>query len=645
MKRMKKICIVALLTTLIFTNLNSQNKEERFNKEFNTALSMMTSNNFTGAVKILKKLYKADIDNPKITFNLANCYLNTSDGPDSAVIYFEKALKVMPQSDYNSLYGIELHMALAKSYQFVHNPQKALHLYDQIEKAVTPPNPDLNADLEEERQYCNNAIELMKKPVQLTNTNMGAIINSKNDDHSPLVTADESLFVITSRRPSSTSELMDDGQYAERIYISKKKNGNWTKPQAVKSLFKKQGHEAAVNISADGRYLYIMRNDMNGVKLYVSEFDGDTWSVAEKMPAPISSRFDETHISFTGDGSTAYFTSNRPGGLGGFDIYRTRLLPDNTWGVPQNLGPSVNSAEDEESPMIHPDGKTLYFSSLGHNTMGGFDIFYSQELNDSTWTEAVNIGYPINSADDDVFFVPSVRPNRAYYSSSRFADKVGGVDIYEVEYEEPEDSRLMVLKGIVDSPLPLDNVRIHVTSDEQKLAGIYKPHPVSGEYVMILDSKHHYTAEYFGAGVEHHKIDLKSDLVSAYKKKHQVVMMDKVELQPDEATLALLNDKKEKKQSDVTKELDESDGIPWYTVQIMSVRTPADLAKSCKGLDVEQIVEYRYRDGWYVYSVGLYKGYKAAVEAKQELIIKTRFKDSFVRNPKQYIKFIEESKE
>lgn len=632
---MKKICLLFLLLAFFVKPAFTQDREERFKKEYTTAMLLAKRNDFKGAIKILKRLHRQQPENTDVIYNLGNSYLNTSDGPDSAVIYFEKALQLLPLENYNSVYGAELHMALGKSYQLTKNPDKALAIYRKLETAIPNPNQDLAGELKRETNYCNNAKLLMQKPVKLEVRNPGLPLNSRYDDHSPLISADESTLLFTSRRPSSYSELMDDGQYAERIYFSTYKNDAWERPEAIKSLFKTQGHESGVHLSADGRYLFIYRTDINGINIYMSEFDGETWSSAEKMPEPISSRFDETHISLSADGTIAYFTSNRPGGLGGLDIYRSRQLPDGTWGAPQNLGPSINTPEDEESPMLHPDGKTLYFSSRGHNSMGGFDIFLSKEVADSTWTKAVNIGYPINSADDDLFFVPTAVKNRAYYASSRFEHKIGGIDLYEIEYEEPEDARLAVIKGTINSDLPLDDVRISVTDQEGQLAGLYKPNPVNGNYILILDTNKEYTMDIEGTGHNKLNVPLKIDGNMAYRKKGEFMAFAPINLSVDEQARAALAEQTKQPQQSI------EDGIPFYTVQILSLRKPADQRKAWKGLDGTLIKEYHYRDGWYVYSYGLYKGYKAAVEAKQKIIKETPYNDSFVRNPEQYKKFVD----
>ena len=629
---MRKIHLLLLLLALLAKPTIAQNKQERFNRDYATAISLIKSNDFDGAVKILKRLYLQKPENTDILYNLGNSYLNTSDGPDSAIIYFEKALQHLPIENYNTLYGIDLHLALGKSYQLTNNPEKALAIYHKLETAVPIPNKDLTQELEREKAYCNNAKQLIQKPVRLEVQNLGTPLNSKYDDHSPLLSADETTLLFTSRRPSYYSELLDDGQYAERIFTSTFKNGKWQRPEAIRSLFKTQGHESGVNLSADGRYLFIYRTDINGTKLYMSEFDGETWSKAERMPEPISSRYDETHISLSPDGTIAYFTSNRPGGFGGLDIYRSRQLPDGSWATPQNLGANINTPEDEESPMLHPDGKTLYFSSRGHNSMGGFDIFTSKETDDSTWTQALNIGYPINSADDDLFFVPTAIQNRAYYASSRFKHKIGRIDLYEINYEEPEEARLAIIKGSILSDYPMDNLRISITDSNNKLSGLYKPNPVTGKYILILNCDETYTMNIEGAGYNPISMPVAVGANQAYRKKGEFMQLNSISMTKVEIA-----------QTQPTEELHSliQDGIPYYTVQILSLREPANQSKAWKGLDPSLVKEYRYRDGWYVYSYGRFKGFKAAVEAKKEIIRNTPYDDSFVRNPNQYDKFVD----
>lgn len=629
---MNKRLIIILILLGINIATFSQAKEERYNKEYNEAIALARRNDFNAAIRILKKINTKHPNKQDILFSLANCYMDSGNAPDSAITYYEKTLSLLSQDDYNTLFSAELHMSLAKSYQLVHKPERALDIYQKLESRITSPNAELSHELELEKGYCNNAIEFMQNPVKLELRNLQTPINSKYNDHSPLLSADESILIFTSRRPNNEL-IMDDGQYPERIYVSNFKNGKWSKPVSIKTLFKSSGHEAGVHLSSDGRYLFIYRVDIQGMNIYRSEYDGETWSKAERMPAPISSKYDETHLSLSPDGTTAYFTSNRPGGHGGFDIYRSRQLPDGTWGVPQNLGPEINSPEDEESPMIHPDGKTLYFSSRGHKSMGGFDVFYSKERIDSTWTEAVNLGYPINSGDDDLFFVPTAVKNRAYYASSRFNPKIGGIDIFEIEYEEPEEARLAVISGFIECETPIDNVSITVMNSEETLMGIYKPHPVTGKYIMILESNKSYTLKFKGEGIEDYEQDIFVDYDMAYSKKGKLMALSTTTLKTDEEYAQKLLAEKE------SKNISEDDGIPYYTVQIISSRSKVTTNAAWKNLDKEQVKEYIYTDGWYVYSYGSYKGYKAAVKAKQDIIKKTRYHDSFVRDPKQYEKY------
>lgn len=615
-------------------SVSAQTHEESYKKGYATAVALARQGDYKQSVTLLKRLYKQDPSDINLLFNLGNGYLNTSDGPDSAVIYLQKALDLMPETDRQSVFGADLNLLLGKSYQLTGQPARALEVYRTYEALLSADaSPGLRAELIREQAVCENALESMANPVKLEVRNMGALFNSKNDDHSPLFSADETMMVFTSRRPSSYSELMDDGQYAERIYFSKFENGKWTRPVCLKSMFRSPGHEAAVSLSADGLRMFVYRMDMQGGNIYVSEFDGETWGKPELLPEPIQSKYDETHISLNADGSEIFFTSNRPGGLGGLDIYRSRLLPDGAWGVPQNMGPSVNTPEDEETPMIHPDGKTLYFSSKGHQTIGGFDIFYSKELADSSWTPARNLGYPINTADDDLFFVPTATLNRAYYSSAKFKDRTGGLDLYEIEYEEPEENRLSVVIGRIESELPIDPVRITVTDEARNVVGVYKPHPVTGKYVLVLETGRNYEMEILGSQWITGKQLLHVGKDKAYRQQGATYELASIVLEPTPEMRSGIA-------PDPAAATQPADDIPAYTVQILCLKHAATMDKDFKGLDQNLVGEHQYSDGWYVYSYGAYKGFKAAVKAKEEVIRITGFDDAFVRDPKQYERFV-----
>ncbi|WP_430812077.1 MULTISPECIES: tetratricopeptide repeat protein [unclassified Carboxylicivirga] len=631
-----KALIMALL--LVLTRLTLAQSDAKIdNKTFNAAVRLADDEAFDEAIDLFSQLLKEAPNNIPILYNLGNCYLNTSDGPDTAIVYFEKAFHLLQEEERIGDLGVDLQFSIGKSYQHLYQHDKAIATYEALIEMLPPADELLRQDALREIEICENAIQLMQSPVELKVKNLGSGINSKYDDHSPLITADQNLLLFTSRRASSYSEKLFDGQYAERIYSATKDDAGWEKAKSLKELFKRAGHEAAVGLSAEGSEMIIYRNDVDGANLYTCLYDDDTWSEPIKMKDPINSKFDETHATATADKQTIYFTSNRPEGLGGLDIYRVRRLPNGQWGKAENMA-AFNTPFDEETPILHPNGKVMYFSSEGHNTMGQFDIFYSVMDKEGNWGPAINMGYPINTPDDEFFFVPTTTPNIAYYASARYDDNLGGSDIYRIEYEEPEVNRLAVLKGSLaaSDDAPIENVIINVTDEAtQQTIGQYRPHPGTGKYVLILEADGKYKIEYGGNGFKTQQRTIEINREMTYKNSSKAFEFNDIMLAS--VAPAPVDDKVA---TEVT--YDISDGIPYYTVQILSLKRPVASYAVFKNLEQDLIKAYQCKDGFYRYAYGTFKGYKAALKAKEKVLKTGLWHDSFVRDIKQYDSLIKQ---
>ncbi|MGB4665343.1 MAG: OmpA family protein, partial [Bacteroidales bacterium] len=250
--------------------------------------------------------------------------------------------------------------------------------------------------------------------------------------YAPVISADEAMLIFTSRRPTNIGGLRDPmtGKFFEDIYIAYLEEwGNWLLTQPGAPL-NGQYHDAAIGLSPDGQTLYLYKGD-NGGDIYVSYLKGRNWTIPEALPSPINTKYHESSASLGPDGRTLYFVSDRPGGIGGRDIWFSRKDNSGYWSSPINLS-DINTPYDEEGVFIHPDGKTLYFSSKGHNTMGGYDIFRTV-YDGKKWSKPVNLGYPINTPDDDLYFVLSASGVHAYISSSR-KGTLGDQDIFMITY-------------------------------------------------------------------------------------------------------------------------------------------------------------------------------------------------------------------
>jgi outer membrane protein OmpA-like peptidoglycan-associated protein len=287
-----------------------------------------------------------------------------------------------------------------------------------------------------------------------------------------------------------------DGEYFEDIYESVKLNQTWGQGVQLNKSINTETHDACVALSPDGMELIMYRvSPADGGDLFISNLKNNDWTSPKRLAKTINTNYWEPSASITSDEKTLFFTSNKKGGFGGTDIYMAKLLPNGEFGPAINLGPEINTAEDDDAPFIHPDSKTLYFSSKGHYNMGGFDIFVCtiDIENGSILTKPKNIGYPINTAGDDIYFTWSADGKRAYFASERDGG-YGDKDIYLLEREEVKIALTLIKGQIVtcDSHTPVA-ATIQVTDlGTQKIVGVYNSNSITGKYTVLLPAGKNY---------------------------------------------------------------------------------------------------------------------------------------------------------
>jgi hypothetical protein len=343
-----------------------------------------------------------------------------------------------------------------------------------------------------------SAIELTNNPHRSVIKNMGPKINTSYPEYVPVVLPDESTMYFTSRREGSSNNKKDAyGNYHEDIYVSHKQGEIWGMAENAGAPLNTETNDACVAVSPDGQRMIIYRAAADGLtgNLFITKLtEENKWGPLVKLGNEINSQFTETSACFSNDTSEIYFSSTRPGGYGGKDIYRIKKLPNGRWAAPFNLGPNINTPYDEDAPYLHPDGFTLYFSSKGHNTMGEYDVFKS-EMNAETskFNKAENLGYPINGVNNDIFFVLNVNGQRAYYSSAR-EDSYGSTDIYEIDTRFG-DNDLKVKAGLLFKDDILGKAKITLLDNEtNKVSGIYNSNPKTGKFILVMNPLKSYKA-------------------------------------------------------------------------------------------------------------------------------------------------------
>lgn len=454
---MKKLILLLSFTLLVSGKLAATVNsaiDGDYKRMYADAEEYFISENYTAALPLYLKLDSIN-GNANLKFKIGFCYLYASTYKAKSIPYLEEAIKDVAKKYMEGEISekqapLATSYYLAKAYHYNYDFDKAIAMYQRY-KTELGTDPKLQADRDEidhDIETCNNGKELIKHPKEIIVTNLGKEINSPFPDYSPVLSLDEKTIIFTSRRPEENKNLKEpNGQYFEDIFTSDFTNDKWENAKTIGDNINTTGHEATVNLSADGSKLLIYKDNNGNGDLYLSEFKSQAWSVPEYIGAPINTPSWESHACFSADNRILYFVSDRPGGFGGRDIYKCLKLPNGQWGPAENLSSIINTKYDEDGIFIHPDGKQIYFSSKGHKSMGGFDIFTSIISGENAyWSEPVNVGYPINTPDDDVFYITAADGKRAYYSS----DKEGGYgekDIYLITFPEYEPRDIAILVG------------------------------------------------------------------------------------------------------------------------------------------------------------------------------------------------------
>ncbi|MBE9468588.1 MAG: PD40 domain-containing protein [Bacteroidetes bacterium] len=488
------LSVFLLFTNTAYSQIIKSSENNSFENKFYTADAYIDDGNFQKAIEIYEKLLETVPDNGNLNFKIGYCYIHTAQEKGKAITYLKKAINNITDEYNENSYKetkapLEAYFYLGKAYHFNYEFYKAIEIFNKLLTKLSEKEILLTDSINQEIISCKNAIELVKHPINMIVTNLGDKINTEYDEHSPVVSGDQTVLIYTSKRKDNTgNKLTTDGQYFEDIYASYKIGDNWSPAQQISDSINTSGHEASIGLSFDGNQLFIYKDDNGDGNIYSSNKDAIEWSAPKKLEFPINTKAKETHASLSFDGNTLYFTSDRKGGYGGMDIYRVKKLPNGKWSNALNLGPTINTKYNEEGPYIHPDDITLFFSSQGHKTMGGFDIFASTQNEDGKWAEPENIGYPINTTDDDVFYIPTLDGRKAYYASHQIGS-IGRDDIFIIDLPESSVRNQTVITGtlINKSGEIIREAQITVNEDHTgTFMGVYSPNNNTGRYIIIL---------------------------------------------------------------------------------------------------------------------------------------------------------------
>ncbi len=387
---------------------------------------------YSHALEHYLKAYEFNPNNAVLNYKIGKCYLYSIQKQKSKK-YLESAILLNPNVRPDILF------LLAKSYHINLDLDKAIGTYIDYRGSLTPEELTEHGDeVDKKLAECRVAIKMVENPVRIFVDNLGRGVNSKFPEYGPYINADESVIMFTSTRENTTGGKIDDRdlQYFEDIYVSKRKGKIWTEAINPGVPLNTKSHDAIVGISPDGKHALIYKGEFNGGDIYECRIKEDgTWKSPKQLPKEINTKYHETSASFSPDMQTLYFVSDKPDGFGGKDIYFANLVLKGKkekldYEDAINIGGVINTPYDEQGVFMDANGKTLYFSSKGHNTMGGYDVFKSTYEN-GKWSKPENLGYPVNTPDDDLFFSFSKNGRHAYYSSFD-SESYGNKDIYMI---------------------------------------------------------------------------------------------------------------------------------------------------------------------------------------------------------------------
>ena len=427
------------------------------------------------------------------------CKLQLGHPPHEALHHLKNAIQYYPLSKSLDEESGNVWFFYAQALHANYHFQEAIAVYNDLKSRLSPKKGGQLEAVNRELAYCETAQRLAQNPVEFKITNLGKALNTKNDEHSPVVTINEDQIIFTSNRNNGKPN-----EVIENLYTSQWREGKWLPARRLTGQIAKYYNNASVSINNDGTQLILYAYDGKSGNLYYSLNKKGNWGAPVKFPSPINSMHNETHASLTMDGQTIFFSSDRPGGFGGKDIYTSRILPSGEWGPAINLGSLINTELDEESPFIMPDGKTLFLTSEGHENMGGFDIFKTQLDSAAQWSKPQNIGYPINTPGDDLFYCPTADGLRVYYASTR-EGTMGNTDLFLIEYPSDDDRRMAVVSGFIyaKDQTPAADADITVESAEDgDFTGFYKPNPTTGKYVLLLQTGKTYQITFSKPGTD-----------------------------------------------------------------------------------------------------------------------------------------------
>jgi len=418
----KHICLIfsILLSFSVFAQGTKGLQDVFLEAEF-----FMLNEDYPDAINYYLQLYEKLPDNSNIAYCIGVCYLNIPGRKNLSLSYLENAVKNMSAkhkegtisqtaAPYDALYE------LARAYRINYMFDKAKETYLKYSGTLLPDDNENLDFIKHEIEICDWAKKLIAEPVVFEDENIGELFNDEKSNFNPLISADGKSFAY-----------MVSLKFYDAVMFSRIENGKWSAPINITPDLQSDGDFYISCLSADGKQIFLSKDDDYNSDIYVSTFNGTIWSKTVKLDKNINTKYWESHGFLSESGTQLIFASDRPGGFGGSDLYISQKV-NGAWGQAVNLGPQINTQFNDDRPFLINKGKTLIFCSQGHQGMGGYDLFRTDLQTNGLWNKPVNLGYPINTPDNNTFFMPIGEGKTGYYSVFKETGGFGKEDIYKI---------------------------------------------------------------------------------------------------------------------------------------------------------------------------------------------------------------------
>jgi Tol biopolymer transport system component len=582
--------------------------------------------------------------NYNIRYKIGNCYLNIPGEKEKSIAYLEDAVKSTSYESKTLTFKekkapLDAYFSLAKAYLINNQLDKALNTlqtFNKLARETTSKGGMKNLEyIEQQIQACKNTIQFKENPVPFSKKSMGSDFSQGSINDNPAVSFDGNTIVYTERRGMVNA-----------IFWSRKERGKWQIPIEITAALNAGEDCSSSSLNSDGTQLFLYKTDNYDGAIYSSDFVNGAWNPIKKLNRNINTKFYESHATISSDGKKLYFTSNRDGGQGNLDIYVSEKEPTGDWGPAVNLGSAINTPFNEDTPFITQNDSLLYFCSEGHNSMGGFDNYKSEKIG-NVWKTPVNLGFPLNTTDDDKFLLPFNNGQNAYYSLTTDYKKK---EIFYLGLGGKDVNQLFEIKGrysLRDTTVTFDeNYSIHLinktTGDTldvgfpNKFTGLYSFTVSPGKFRLFYRGYGYLTQTIDTSIMQDNptmalNIDVSLERDPNVKIINKPVVYEKIDLAliPTIASVDTSSLIRNFRVSDVGDLNVKDSEVLYYTVQVMALHNPVDISYFKYISDMK--VMYNDTDKFYRYITGKFPTRDDAILLRLELIRKGYPEEIFIK--------------